>query len=332
MTSTGGVPAADDAQGTGVQHRVRIEAVGSSTDEAMSALPPFYDGSTWDTTSTGADYAYRYAAIGDADSVTLRTSRMRGRLAGDIPPNDDVIVQWFVGGSGVVDRGRDEIPMGVGQPQLFPTDRPFVFDFTDYDQRLVHLNRALVETTAAERFAFRRGALRFDHRIPPTEEAVSRWRRAVSATTAALNQGPVAPLQWAEVSRALSEAFLELYPPVAELLPAPLLLPKNAHIRGVVDHIHEHAHLPLTTDQLARLANVSPRALQDGFRRTVGSTPLEYLRSVRLDRVRAELTALSPQDTTVADVARRWGFAHMGRFSALYRGRFGEYARDTLHA
>jgi hypothetical protein len=30
-------------------------------------------------------------------------------------------------------------------------------------------------------------------------------------------------------------------------------------------------------------------------------------------------------------VARHWAFAHLGRFSAAYQQRFGEYPRETLH-
>jgi AraC-like DNA-binding protein len=33
---------------------------------------------------------------------------------------------------------------------------------------------------------------------------------------------------------------------------------------------------------------------------------------------------------TVAAVAHRWGFAHLGRFASAYRCRFGEPPSDTL--
>jgi len=32
----------------------------------------------------------------------------------------------------------------------------------------------------------------------------------------------------------------------------------------------------------------------------------------------------------VAAVAERWGFAHLGRFSAAYFRRFGEYPKASL--
>jgi AraC-like DNA-binding protein len=50
---------------------------------------------------------------------------------------------------------------------------------------------------------------------------------------------------------------------------------------------------------------------------------------VRLDAARAELRE-ADDDTRVADVARRWAFANLGRFAAQYRTRFGENPGDTL--
>jgi transcriptional regulator GlxA family with amidase domain len=64
-------------------------------------------------------------------------------------------------------------------------------------------------------------------------------------------------------------------------------------------------------------------------RRYVGGSPTAHLRRVRLDRVRAELSAARP-GTTVSDVAYRWGFTHLGRFAGAYAKRFGEPPSTTL--
>lgn len=37
-----------------------------------------------------------------------------------------------------------------------------------------------------------------------------------------------------------------------------------------------------------------------------------------------------PAGTTVTDIAVRWGFPHPGRFSVVYRRRFGEKTSQTL--
>ena len=101
-------------------------------------------------------------------------------------------------------------------------------------------------------------------------------------------------------------------------------------VREAVDLVHAHPEDPWTTASLARRVAVSTRSLQEGFARSYGIPPSAYLRSVRLDRARAELQAADPCTTTVARVAGRWGFLYLSRFAAAYREKFGENPSATL--
>jgi AraC-like DNA-binding protein len=70
--------------------------------------------------------------------------------------------------------------------------------------------------------------------------------------------------------------------------------------------------------------------VQHAFQRHLGTTPMGYLRRVRLERARRELRAASPAQTTVTEIASRWGFSSPSRFTAHYRTAYGELPRDTL--
>lgn len=102
-------------------------------------------------------------------------------------------------------------------------------------------------------------------------------------------------------------------------------------VRRVEDYIEEHAHEPVTIGDLAERAGVSTRSLFSGFRKYRNTTPMQYLTSVRMERVRAELQAAAPETTTVTSVAMNWGFTHLGRFTANYKRYFGESPSMTLH-
>ncbi|WP_433566653.1 AraC family transcriptional regulator [Nocardia sp. CA-151230] len=101
-------------------------------------------------------------------------------------------------------------------------------------------------------------------------------------------------------------------------------------IAQAADLIEAHAHEPLTIDDIAEAIGVSTRTLQDGFRRYYDTTPMAYLRDVRLRRVRTDLLQADSTTATVTDIAIRWGFLHPGRFSILYRDRYGESPSQTL--
>lgn len=106
--------------------------------------------------------------------------------------------------------------------------------------------------------------------------------------------------------------------------------PPPRAIRAAIDIIETEAHLPLTLPTLAARTYVSVRSLQQGFRVHVGTTPMTYLRDVRLRRARQELHDSDPSTDTVASIAVRWGFSNFGRFAAAYAARYGEKPVMTL--
>ncbi|TQJ18041.1 AraC-like DNA-binding protein [Kribbella jejuensis] len=96
------------------------------------------------------------------------------------------------------------------------------------------------------------------------------------------------------------------------------------------DLIESHPEWDHTITSLARAAGVSPRALQKGFARHLGSGPKEYMTNVRMQRAHSELRVKQRDTVTVRQVAARWRLGHVGRFAGEYRKRFGELPSETL--
>jgi AraC-like DNA-binding protein len=111
---------------------------------------------------------------------------------------------------------------------------------------------------------------------------------------------------------------------------------RDAHpltVRRAVAHIEAHADRELTVADIAAAAHVTTRALQYAFRRHLGTTPMRYLRRVRLAAAHEELLRAGPgRGVTVTTVAARWGFAHPGRFAREYRAAYGRRPSHTLRA
>ncbi|GAA2705802.1 helix-turn-helix transcriptional regulator [Actinoplanes palleronii] len=115
----------------------------------------------------------------------------------------------------------------------------------------------------------------------------------------------------------------------AELVAPATAGPPRA-IRRALDAIDAEPDRAFTVADLARIARMSVRSLQEGFRRHLGCTPMAYLHQTRLTRAHETLRRADPAMVTVAAVAHRWGFAHLGRFASAYRTRFGVSPSDTL--
>jgi AraC-like DNA-binding protein len=103
-------------------------------------------------------------------------------------------------------------------------------------------------------------------------------------------------------------------------------------IRRAVSAIHDEPERSFSVADLAGIAGMSVRSLQEGFRRHLGCAPMAYLQQVRLGKVHETLQRADPTRVTVATVAHRWGFAHLGRFASVYRTRFGESPSETLRS
>jgi AraC-like DNA-binding protein len=86
----------------------------------------------------------------------------------------------------------------------------------------------------------------------------------------------------------------------------------------------------LTMPDLCDAIGVAERSLQQVCHDFVGMRPMEYVRMRRLSLVRAALLAADPLTTKVSQVAMRHGFWELGRFSGVYRQRFGELPSETL--
>nr|WP_256389939.1 AraC family transcriptional regulator [Mycobacterium sp. 1164966.3] len=114
------------------------------------------------------------------------------------------------------------------------------------------------------------------------------------------------------------------------LIEDPRLVAPHA-IRTAVDIIEAEAQLPWTLSSIAARCHVSVRSLQQGFERYLGTSPMAYLRQVRLRRAHQTLVESDPSEVTVASVAHRWGFTHLGRFAAAHAERYGEPPSETLH-
>ena len=100
------------------------------------------------------------------------------------------------------------------------------------------------------------------------------------------------------------------------------------HVVRAEKYMRKHIGLPISMGDLAGHAGVSARTLSSAFRRFRGVSPMERLRDMRLEQVREWL--LNGAAVTVASAAARSGFSHAGRFSDVYRRRFGESPSTTL--
>ncbi|MFG1926821.1 helix-turn-helix transcriptional regulator [Cryptosporangium sp. NPDC048952] len=169
----------------------------------------------------------------------------------------------------------------------------------------------------------------------PLPGSTGQWRQAVRFVGDMLANpaAPASPLMIGAAGRLLAATMLAIFPAPGQAGSAARDR-HDAHpdtLRRAVAYIEANPDVDVTVADIAQAAHVTPRTVQIAFRRHLDTTPMAYLRRVRLDRAHADLQAAVPGDgATVASVAARWGYAQPGRFAGDYRALYGRHPSRTL--
>jgi AraC family transcriptional regulator len=88
-----------------------------------------------------------------------------------------------------------------------------------------------------------------------------------------------------------------------------------ASLRRVQDYIHSNLPATITLVELSRVAGLSRRHFLRAFRESVGNTPLEYVRTLRIEEAKRRL---SQESQSITEVALDCGFSHAQHFATAF--------------
>jgi len=105
------------------------------------------------------------------------------------------------------------------------------------------------------------------------------------------------------------------------------------HYQKIVERFEDVARASLGSPshilELCEGVAVSQRTLLRAFRAIHHTTPSRYLHALRLAQARQVLLSATKGAETVTQIAMRFGFRELGRFSRSYKATFGESPSDT---
>ena len=101
-------------------------------------------------------------------------------------------------------------------------------------------------------------------------------------------------------------------------------------IARITQLLKRHETRALRVKDLSEIGGVSERTLRTMFLEEFGVGPKRYLRTRKLQSVRAALVVADPGRETVSGIARRFGLSDVGRMAKDYCELFGEYPSATL--
>jgi AraC-like DNA-binding protein len=285
---------------------------------------------------TGFEFSVRYRHLGLLGVELVRHS---GHLEMSGSSGDHVHVVEVLQGRLQVAAQTGPLSVGAGGCVMTTFEEVRQVAWDDVRLVVVRMDRFELRRVAAHLAGVDPADLRFRVSQPASEGHARQWSAAVRYVIQGVLDNPgLTPSRLAEheAFRLLSSTAIEAFPQV-DLSSAEWSHVESkssvspATVRRGVDFIEANAHLPITVEDVARAARLSVRGTQAAFQRHLATTPAAYLRQVRLAGAHRDLLEADPTTgESVAHIAARWGFVHLGHFAASYRERYGVPPSHTL--
>ncbi len=280
-------------------------------------------------------FCFTYAAVAGSG---FSLARMSHSMAADVAldaTGDLVIASTLRAGRWQLQAGREQVRATPAMSLLAPQRGELRASWDDVTLDVAALDRHLLSKVAAQITDDEQEPVHFlgmTARSAPTARYWHTLVRHVHDDILAHDEIIAQPLVRDTVAHQLAVGMLAVFPHTSQYrTPRGAPTPTPAVVRRAMEFIHAHAGDSISLTDIAAAARIGPRGLQLAFRRHHDTTPLEYLRRVRLRRAHADLQAADPiRGDTVATIASRWGFTHPSQFSHTYRRHFGHSPSTTL--
>ncbi|MCM8854785.1 MAG: AraC family transcriptional regulator [Candidatus Thiodiazotropha sp.] len=281
------------------------------------------------------DACHNHASIGSCSlnyldfraDVKIEPGYIPGFYLFEIPMN----------GKAKIVTGKQEVLIGQGTGAVINPEHYTVMHWdTDCQMLMLKVDEhALIQQLARLLRRPINGSLSFDPALDAKQGAQGSWFRYLDYCLDEIERTPPQQLNsplFAEFrSTLLTSLLLTLPNNFSDALQASDKRVAPCNVRRAMDYIHANFRDTVTIEQLVEVSNVSARSLFDCFRKFVGSTPMQYLRKIRLEKARERLQVGNPDDN-VTQVAMACGFTQLGRFSAWYKQVYGETPCQTFRS
>ena len=169
--------------------------------------------------------------------------------------------------------------------------------------------------------------------VAATPEAMARLQRLHAAAGHLAEEAPEI-IANPDAARGLEQALIEALVACLGRRDEPEPIPAQGQHAIVMRRfrrvLEENPEQPIYIPEICRAIRVSERSLRVCCQEHLGTSPKRYLMLRRMNLARRALRTAATGDTSVTDIATRFGFWQLGRFAVEYRSLFGEAPSETL--
>lgn len=246
-----------------------------------------------------------------------------------------LLVKSTVAGSGQVTCGEQRVVSTPGTLIMTSMTRASRIVMTAECRHLTtRVSRQAIEARIAEKLGRRLDEpLQFDMEVPSDSDFGRAWHQLLNHICDLSATAPRA-LAAEEVRRQYSRTLIELLVHAAshnysDELEHGATQPVPWYVRRARAYIDEHLAELRSVAEVASSIGITPRALQNGFRRVLNVTPAQYLRDIRIQALHQALLR-ADHSCGVTELMQNVGIVNFGRYAQYYRRKMGVPPSQTL--
>jgi AraC-like DNA-binding protein len=272
----------------------------------------------------------------DIGSFAIEDVDLAGDLSASADPLDKIIAVWATRGRLTCESDGLDVAASVGDIAVVAQPgRAHATHSEDLRVISVLLEPSLLLGVASgETNGQALTSVRFSSMRPVDAAAEQIWRRTVGYIKNDVlgDDTKATPLVLGQAGRLLAAVTLATFPNSAncEAKAQDRSDTQPVLLRRAIEYMESSVANDIAIADVANAIHVTPRAVQYMFRRHLDTTPLQYLRRLRLHYAHQDLVAGDRTRDTVTTIAARWGFMHTGRFAVQYRQTYGRSPHATL--
>lgn len=174
---------------------------------------------------------------------------------------------------------------------------------------------AVLDFDASRPLPYGRGRMRFD----------LLFRRLLAAIDGCIMEPAI--LERSGLDDAFNRGIVMWLRPDAFLTPRGKPAATRPGLDDACDYILANLDKKITLTQLEAISGLSPRVLQYAFQHRFGCSPMQWVKTRRLEAIRSQILS-APPGVNISHVATQY-FSNLGEFAQKYKAHFGELPSET---
>jgi AraC-like DNA-binding protein len=278
--------------------------------------------------NASANASLKHRKAGSLDLCRLSYGAQARVVSEGLP--DIYHVQFILRGNCSYALYRDSVSLSAGHVLLINPDEPIDLTYSeDCEKFIVRVPSTLFNEACIEHRWFQPNESIKFNQSPYKFEEIDSLIYLLKLLCEEAESGSATPQMLQHYNRVVASKLMTMF---RHNVPLETPTLQSVSFERLEQYIEDNIKRDISAEELAAYSHLSLRSLYLLFEKNAKTTPKNFIRQKKLEKVYITLMDPSSRMANVTAVALEYGFTHLGRFSEFYRATFGMLPSESLKA